>query len=248
VILELLTTALLAADPGWTSLFNGKDLTGWTPKISGHELGDNYKNTFRVENGVLKVSYDGYTAFENRFGHLFYKDKFSRYVIAVEYRFTGEQAPGGAGWATRNSGIMIHCQDPKTMTKDQDFPISIEVQLLGGLGKGPRTTANLCTPGTNVVMNGALETRHCINSTSKTFDGDQWVRVEVEVDGDRVVTHRVNGETVLTYEKPQVGGGNVNKHDPAVKVDGTPLKEGWISLQSESHPIEFRKVEIKRLN
>ena len=152
MILELLTTALLAADPGWTSLFNGKDLTGWTPKISGHELGDNYKNTFRVENGVLKVSYDGYTAFENRFGHLFYKDKFSRYVIAVEYRFTGEQAPGGAGWATRNSGIMIHCQDPKTMTKDQSFPVSLEAQFLGGLGKGARPTGNVCTPGTNIVL------------------------------------------------------------------------------------------------
>ena len=88
-------------------------------------------------------------------------------VIAAEYRFVGEQVQGGPAWAMRNNGLMLHAPDPKTMLKDQDFPISIEVQLLGGLGDGkPRTTANLCTPGTNVVMSGKLVTAHCINSTS----------------------------------------------------------------------------------
>jgi hypothetical protein len=169
-------------------------------------------------------------------------------VIAVEYRFVGEQAKDGPDWAFRNSGIMIHGQPVETMQKDQDFPISIEVQLLGGRGDGkPRPTANLCTPGTHVVRNGKLETAHCVNSASKTFDGDQWVRVEVEVHGDGVITHKVNGEAVLTYEKPQVGGGNVSKHDPAVKKDGQLLSGGSISLQSESHPVEFRKVELLNL-
>jgi len=232
----------------WIALFNGRDLDGWVPKITGYDVGVNFGNTFRVENGVLKVSYDQYDAFGGRFGHLFYKTPFSHYVIAVEYRFVGEQAKDGPDWAFRNSGIMIHGQPVETMQKDQDFPISIEVQLLGGRGDGkPRPTANLCTPGTNVVMNGKLETAHCVNSTSKTFDGDQWVRVEVEVHGDGVITHKVNGETVLTYEKPQVGGGNVSKHDPAVKKDGQLLSGGSISLQSESHPVEFRKVELLNL-
>jgi hypothetical protein len=201
-----------------------------------------------VENGVLKVAYDRYDAFGNRFGHLFYRTAFSHYVIAVEYRFTGEQAKGAPDWAFRNSGIMIHGQPVETMKKEQDFPISIEVQLLGGRGDGTsRSTANLCTPGTNVVMNGKLETRHCVDSTSKTFDGDQWVRVEVEVHGAGVITHRVNGEAVLSYEKPQIGGGNVANHDPAVKKDGQLLTGGSISLQSESHPVEFRKVELLNL-
>lgn len=232
----------------WMPLFNGKDLSGWTPKISGYGTGDNYANTFRVENGVLKVAYDKYEGpFNNRFGHLFYKDKFSHYILRLEYRFTGEQASGGPGWALRNSGIMLHCQDPKTMTKDQDFPISIEVQLLGGNGKDPRTTANLCTPGTNVVMDGKLVTTHCINSKSQTYHGDQWVRAEVEVHGSKSVRHVINGETVLTYEQPQIGGGSVSKHDPSVKQDGKLLEEGWIALQSESHPVEFRKVEILNL-
>lgn len=228
----------------WLPLFNGRDLDGWTPKIKGYELGVNFANTFRVEDGLLKVGYAGYDRFSNRFGHLFYRRSFSHYVVAVEYRFVGEQAPEGPSWALRNSGIMVHGQPAASILKDQDFPISIEVQLLGGSGAGERTTANLCTPGTHVVMKGALVTDHCVNSTSKTFHGDQWVRAEVEVHGDGAISHRVNGETVLSYEKPQIGGGVVSGHDPAVKQDGKLLSEGTISLQSESHPIEFRKVEL----
>ncbi len=231
----------------WRQLFNGKNLDGWTPKIRGQSYGDNYANTFRVVDGYLTVSYDGYEQFSEKFGHLHYKSPFSHYIIAVEYRFIGDQAKGGPGWATRNSGVMLHGQDPKTMGKDQDFPISIEAQLLGGLGKGPRTTANLCTPGTNVERDGKLFTPHCVNSSSDTFDGDQWVRVELEVHGGEYIEHRVNGKTVLRYEKPQIGGGNVSGHDPAVKSDGKILEGGWISLQSESHPVQFRKVEIMEL-
>jgi hypothetical protein len=232
----------------WIQLFNGKDLNDWQVKIAGYSLSENYGNTFRVEDGKIKVSYDQYDSFGVRYGHIFYKEKYAWYIIAAEYRFTGEQAKGGQGWATRNSGIMVHGQAPATMTKDQDFPISIEVQLLGGLGTGQRPTANLCTPGTHVVMNGKLFTIHCINSQSKTFNGDEWVRVEVMVLGDSLIRHIVNGDTVLTYTKPQIGGGNVLNADPAVKVDGKLLTEGFISLQSESHPIEFRKVELLNLS
>ncbi len=231
----------------WIQLFNGKDLKDWKVKIRGYALGDNFGNTFRVENGMMKVGYEKYDQYNERFGHIFYKQKFSHYLIAAEYRFIGDQCPGGPSWATRNSGIMLHCQSPESMGKDQDFPISIEAQLLGGLGKGPRTTLNLCTPGTNVEMDGKLFTPHCINSKSKTYDGDQWVRAEVLVDGDKQIKHMIDGQTVLSYEKPQIGGGNVSGHDPAVKKDGMLLTEGYISLQSESHPVEFRKVELLNL-
>jgi hypothetical protein len=231
----------------WIQLFNGKNLEGWTVKIAGHELGDNFGNTFRVQDGRMVVSYDQYPTFDAKFGHIFYRDTYSYYRIAVEYRFVGEQAKGGPSWALRNSGIMIHGQRPETMGKDQDFPISIEVQLLGGSGTGERTTANLCTPGTNVVIDGALFTTHCLNSKSKTYHGDQWVRVEAEVLGSGTITHFVNGDPVLRYEQPQIGGGNVINFDPAVKRDGTLLTGGSISLQSESHPVEFRKVELLNL-
>ena len=231
----------------WQQLFNGKDLKDWHVKITGYDLDDNFGNTFRVADGVMQVGYEKYDKFNDRFGHIFYKDKFSYYIIVAEYRFTGEQATGGANWATRNSGIMLHCQDPKTMGKNQDFPISIEAQLLGGLGKGPRSTLNLCTPGTNVEMDGKLFTPHCINSKSKTYDGDQWVRAEVEVRGNETIKHIIDGQVVLSYEKPQIGAGNVSGYDPKVKEDGKMLGEGYISLQSESHPVEFRKVELLNL-
>lgn len=231
----------------WKQLFNGKNLDGWQPKIRNYALNDNFANTFRVADGMMQVRYDGYSSFDEKFGHIFYKDKYSYYRIATEYRFVGDQAINGPGWATRNSGIMIHCQAPETMGKDQDFPISVEVQLLGGLDKGKRTTCNLCTPGTNVFYQDKLDKRHCINSTSQTYNGDQWVRAEVLVLGDSLIQHFINGEKVLEYTKPQTGGGNVSGHDPSLMVEGKLLAEGYISLQSESHPVDFRKVELLNL-
>lgn len=235
------------AKEDWIQLFNGKDLNDWLPKITGYPLNENFGNTFRVENGVMKVSYDQYTEFGERFGHIFYREPFSYYRIRVEYRFTGPQAPKGPAWARKNSGIMVHCQSPQSMGKDQDFPISIEVQLLGGLGEGDRPTLNVCTPGTNIVMNGKLETRHCIQSKSKTYDGDGWVTAEARVLGDAEIAHLAEGQEVLRYNLPQVGGGSVKNYDPNAKKDGTLLRGGYISLQSESHPIEFRKVELLNL-
>ena len=248
----ILMVALLAcqgsqtqtSDRGWIQLFNGKDLNDWTVKITGYPAGENFANTFRVEDGMMKVSYEGYDQFEEKFGHIFFRKKYSWYLLGVEYRFVGDQAAGGPGWAVRNSGAMLHCQDPRTMLKDQDFPISVEVQFLGGNGKDERTTANLCTPGTNVVIDGKLFTNHCLSSTSKTYHGDQWVRVEVLVLGDSLMEHIVEGQTVLKYEQPQIGAGNVINYDESVKKDGMLLRGGYIALQSESHPVEFRKVEL----
>ena len=235
----------------WIQLFNGRDLADWSPKFAHHDLGENFNDTFRVEDGLLKVRYDKWQTFTDEFGHLFYKEPFSSYLLAAEYRFVGEQVKTqrtDLAWAIRNNGLMIHSPAPKTMLKDQDFPISIEVQLLGGLSNGkPRSTANLCTPGTNVVMNGVLHTAHCTNSTSKTYDGDQWVRVEVLAHGDENIKHIVEGQTVLEYSKPQIGGGAASPTNPAVKVDGTPLPGGFISLQAETAPIDFRKVELLNL-
>lgn len=243
----IITNSANAQQRKWKQLFNGKDLTGWTVKIKGHPYKDNFGNTFRVENGVMKVSYDQYDEFHDQFGHIFYKTPYSYYLLAVEYRFVGEQVKGGPGWAYKNSGIMLHCQNPATMHVDQDFPISIEDQLLGGDSTGERSTCNVCTPGTNIEMDGKLITQHCINSSSKTFRNEEWVRAEVLVLGDSVIKQIVNGDTVLVYQKPQLGGGNVSDYDPAVKKDGLLLKSGYISLQSESHPVEFRKVEIINL-
>ncbi|WP_086542831.1 3-keto-disaccharide hydrolase [Algoriphagus antarcticus] len=233
-----------AKKPKWQTLFNGKDIDDWSIKIRTHELNDNFANTFRVEDGLMKVRYDGYDQFDKQYGHIFYKEPFSNYLLQVEYRFVGEQANGGEGWATRNSGAMLHSQDPKTMLKDQDFPISIEAQFLGGNGKDKRTTCNLCTPGTNVEMDGKLFTPHCINSTSETYHGDQWVTANFIVLGNGDVHHLVGQDTVISYSKAQIGGGNVNPVDLKIKVDGQMISGGYISLQSESHPIDFRTVRL----
>ena len=228
----------------WIKLFNGKNLDGWTVKIKDHPVNDNFGNTFRVENGVLKVSYDQYDGkFKEQFGHLFYKKQFSAYLLSVEYRFTGDQIKDGPGWAFRNSGLMLHGQTPESMTLDQDFPISLEAQLLGGNGKDDRTTLNLCTPGTNVVMDGKLFTPHCFNSSSKTYHGDQWVKAEVLVLGDSIFKHIVQGDTVLVYNKPQYDGRDKWVKQAGLQ-DGALISKGTISLQSESHPVEFRKVEL----
>jgi hypothetical protein len=252
-LLILFAAAALAQNDAnrkeWIQLFNGKNLDGWIVKITGYPLGENYANTFRVEKGVLEVSYDQYSEFGDRFGHMFYnKRKFSHYVVAAEYRFVGEQVKGGPDWAFRNNGIMFHCQAPETMGKDQDFPVSFEAQLLGGKNTGERSTANVCTPGTEIFRNGEMVKSHCFNSTSQTYRGDQWVRVEVEVLGSERVRHMIDGKTVVEYGKLQIGGGNVNHFDPAVKKDGAPLGEGYIAVQAESHPTEFRKIEVLDLS
>ena len=251
LVVLLGVSAAARAEQPWRPLFNGRDLDGWTPKIRGEKFGDNYGDTFRVEDGVLKVVYDPakYPTFGNKYGHLFYKEPFARYRLRIEYRFTGEQCAGGEDWALRNSGVMIHGEDPAAMPIDKDFPASIEVQFLGGAATGERTTANLCTPGTHVVMDGKLFTPHCTSSKSKTYRGDQWVTVEIEVDGNTKIRHIIDGETVLEYEQPQLDPKDARaKESLAAKGGDKQLSGGTISLQSESHPVEFRKVEIQLLD
>ncbi len=231
----------------WTPLFNGKNLDGWKVKIKGYELGENHADTFRVEDGVMKVSYDKYEKFDRTFGHIFFEKPYSNYVLRVEYRFTGDQVPGGPGWAFRNSGIMLHGQSPESMGKDQDFPVSIEVQLLGGDGTKDRTTGNVCTPGTHIVMDGKLVKSHCIDSTSKTYHGDQWVTIEVEVHGNKLVRHKIDGKTIFEFTEPQLDENDAIGKKLIEKNGGKMLSGGSISLQAESHPVEFRKVEIRQI-
>lgn len=236
------------ANSDWVQLFNGRDLTGWTPKVAGHEAGDNYANTFRVKDGLLSVAYDDYDGdFRGRFGHLFYNEPFSNYLLRVEYRIVGDQYAGAENWALANSGIMIHGQSPESMTREQRFPVSIECQLLAANPPATRPTANVCTPGTHIVLDGKLHTDHCTNSRSKTYPLDEWVTVELEVRGNQLIRHQVNGQTVFEYSDPQLDPKDADAK--RLLEAGAPLHltSGTISLQSESHPVEFRKVELRRL-
>jgi hypothetical protein len=231
-----------AAD--WQVIFNRRNLDGWVVKLAHHDLGDNYADTFRVDNEVIRVMYDKYGEFGTRFGHLFYKQRLSHYVLALEYRFFGEQVKGGPAYARLNSGVMVHSQAPETILKDQDWPISVEAQFLAG----GRTTMNVCTPGTEIFMKGAMVKAHCTNSTSRIYGDDDWVAVEVEVLGSDRVRHIIAGQTVLQYEKPTIGGGVATGFDPAIKKDGTVLDDGYIGLQAESQPVEFRNIRLLNLS
>ena len=261
LLLQTLIPAFAQPKPNqrdWEQLFNGKDLSGWDIKIAGHAVNDNYLDTYRVENGMIRISYDKYKNFDKKFGHMYFNKPYSHYIVRFTYRFVGEQTPGGAVWNVRNSGVMVHSQSAKSNSLNQDFPVSLEVQMLGGLGKGPRHTANLCTPGTQVYMNGKLNPAHCIDSKSKTYDGDQWITIDAVVLGDSIVHHIIEGDTVLTYQRLEVGGGfvsgqydfkfaGIDNGDYWMARQNTPLGSGYIALQAESHPIDFRRVELLNL-
>ena len=243
----------------WTSLFNGINLDGWDIKIADHELGVNFQNTFVVEDSMIRVSYDEYEAFNDAFGHIYYKTPFSHYKIKFDYRFVGEQLKGGASWNVRNSGIMFHSQSAASNEIGQGFPVSVELQLLGGLGEGERTTGNVCTPGTAVSMGDTVNYNHCINSSSKTYHGDQWVHCEAIVLGGEEMIFMIEGDTVLRFQEPQLGGGYLSEEykgldwdqfkinrDKQMWIDkaGTILTEGYIALQAESHPIDFKNISL----
>jgi hypothetical protein len=232
----------------WIQLFNGKDLNNWIVKIHHHETGVNFGNTFRAEDGMVKVRYDQYGDFNDQFAHLYYKQPFSKFHLKLEYRFTGELQKGAPSYTLLNSGVMFHSQDPRTMPKEQNWPISVEMQFLAGLDDGkPRPTGNMCSPGTEIVYNDKLYNGHCLNSTSKTYDRNEWVRAELIVWGDSLITHIINGDTVLQYSKPTMGGGVVTGYDSTLWHPGKPLTSGYIALQSEGQPIDFRNIELRNL-
>ncbi|MCA0132501.1 3-keto-disaccharide hydrolase [Winogradskyella alexanderae] len=236
----------LPDEENWINLLEKNNLDDWTVKVKGYPAGENYNNTFKLENGVLKVDYSGYNdEFNNRFGHIYYKEPFSNYKLRLDYRFIGNQVADAASWAFKNSGVMIHCENPNQISLNQNFPVSIEVQLLGGDGTNDRPTANLCTPGTHVEIDNELVTNHCINSNSLTYHDEQWVKLEIEVYSDSLVKHFINGEKVMEYTNLIYGGEFAS--DASVPLEGEPVKSGYISLQSESHPIEFKNIELLEL-
>ena len=261
VALAGLTLALTAggtqAAEKWRPIFNGRNLDGWVPKVNHHPLGENWRDTFLVRDGVLVVSYAKYDRFSDQFAHLIYRTPYSSYRLRFEYRFMGPQTPGAPAWAVRNSGVMIHGQAPEAMGLNQSFPVSVEAQLLGGAPGETRPTGNVCTPGTTVSMDGAPMKEHCRNSQAPTFQDGEWVRFEVEVHGARLVRQIVNGQPVMEYGDIHLDPteykrfGNIDPGDPkaaALVAKGTaPLDRGYISLQGEGHPVEFRKIEILKL-
>jgi 3-keto-disaccharide hydrolase len=237
-----------AADDGFKPLFNGKDLTGWTIKIAGRPLGENYLDTFRVEDGILKVNYDQWQKFDRHFGHLYSNQPYSNYILRLEYRFTGKSPEDAPPWAKLNSGVMIHSQSPLSMTLEQEFPASMEFQFLAAGASAGKQTGNVCTPGTNLEMNGKLLEDHIIDAKSKFYPLEEWVNVEVEVHGNQEVIHRINGQEVLRYQHPQLDPRDESAQ--RLLAAGAPLQLsfGHIALQAESQPVWFRNIRIRQLD
>lgn len=233
-------------DGKWISIFNGKDLDGWTPKVTGYKAGENPLDLFRVENGILEVNYSKYDRFNNRFGHLFYKEKLSSYILHVEYRFHGELLADAPAYCYRNSGVMIHSQSPESMDIKQNWPISVEIQLLGSTDSVKQKTANICTPGTTVFFKGSLTNEHCISSTSKYFYDNEWVNLDIIVHQGKAISMVIDRDTVLVVSHPQIGGYLLPENYPV--PTGTVLEDGYIALQAEGTNIDFRKVELKILD
>ena len=232
----------LAPDPSWQSIFDGETLTGWTPKITGQALGEDAGNIFRVEDGALVVSYDAYDTFSGEFGHLFYDQPLSDFRLRVTYAFGDAQLPDGPTWAFMNSGVMVHAQAPDTMREDQYFPVSIEAQFLGQSDPtSARTTANMCSPGTHVVIDGVLTKQHCVDSQVRARATDEWVVFEIEVRGGNLIALSIDGEEAMRLTGPEFDAA-----DPDVQRLGLsgPVTQGYIALQAESHAVRFKDIEL----
>jgi hypothetical protein len=233
----------------WQSIFNGRNLDGWVMKINHHPAGENWRDTFQAKDGVLRVDYSQYPRFNDEYGHLIYKTPLSHYRLRLEYRFMGPSPPGAQAWAVRNSGVMIHGQAPEAMALDQPYPIAVEAQLLGGTPGATRPTGAVCTPGTTVSIGGVPQKAHCIDSNAPTFQDGQWVKFEVEVHGARLVRHFVNGEKVMEYGDIKLDPSEFKRFANVEPGDAkvAPLDHGYVSLQAESGPVEFRRIELMRL-
>lgn len=216
------------ADETWIQIFNGKNLHGWTPKFVGYDLGINFRNTFVVRDGLLTVCYDNYKSWQNNIGHLFYKDEFSHYVLRMEYRFVGRQVKDAPEFSVPNSGLILHGQSAESMSRKQERPASLETKLLGGHRAVQDERENL-------AINALVSDANTNELEGKHGQGDQWTCVEIEVHGGDVIRHKSGGQLITEYKKPRLS-------------DGSPLVGGTIALQASSHPIQFRKIELKVLD
>ncbi|MEO0338189.1 MAG: DUF1080 domain-containing protein [Bacteroidota bacterium] len=231
----------------WIPIFNGKDLSGWSTKFTGEAYGVNYLNTFQVKEGKLVASYTAYDTFDNNFGHIFYEEKLSYYKLRLEYRFLGDPVPGAPVWAFRNSGVKYHTPHPSELPLDQVLLVAVEAQLLGGDGEKQRFTGNVCTAGTHIEISDSLVTQHCTNSNYPAINDTTWVQMELEVHGSEKVVHRINGQVVLEYTRPQFD--DTDEFAQKLMEKGYPriINEGYIALQAEGHPVEFRNIELMKL-
>ncbi|MEC3909214.1 DUF1080 domain-containing protein [Sphingobium sp. CR2-8] len=248
-IMGLLTGAAPAPDARWEPIFDGKSLDGWTPKITGRAVGEDPLHMFVVQDGAIRVSHANYKSFNGEFGHLFWKAPLKAFRVRFEYRLFGQSLPGIKVWQSTNSGLMFHAQAPETMRRDQDFPVSLEMQLLATPRPTEEPSGNVCTPGTTVVFQGKRDPRHCILSSAPLLPAGRWTKAELEVLPSGQVTHFIDGKPVLQYSDIELDP-DYEDAKPLIAAAGgvLSLKQGYIALQGEGHPIEFRHIALQRID
>lgn len=233
----------------WRPIFDGRTLDGWTPKIAGYPVGENFADTFVVRDEAIVVSYAGYEGkFGGKFGHLFYKTPFKAYRLRLNYRVLDPPLPDTPAWARSNSGVMFASQSPQSMSLRQPFPMSVEFQVLGRDGDAPRPTGAVCTPGTSITFDGIKAKEHCVpSSTAPTIANGTWTSLELEVLPNGQVTQKINGAVVHRYADVALDPSDSFAAVAKPYFETHSATEGYIALQSEGHPIEFKDIEVQEL-
>lgn len=234
-----LTLLPATSTDGWVNLFNGKDLTGWVPLIHKSKVGENYMDTFRADsvNKVIRIAYDKYPnqSFDGRIGNLYYNKRLTNYRVRVTYRFIEPQAKNPVSWGRNNSALMIFAVDPYTITGDPQLPPMIELQLLGSPSAGGTTSPNYCDLG---GMSMQQHSARCGNNGSGKAPNpaNQWTTVEAEV--------HVTGVTKV-FQLPDTTNPAQTMSGP--RYMNQAVTGGFVALQSESQPIEFKDILLKEL-
>jgi hypothetical protein len=256
LLLSGCTSTPTSTKPAWQPLFDGKTLNGWTTKIVGYPAGEDPLETFRVKDGAIVINYDKYGGdMQARWAHLFYNQSFKFYKLSLEYRFVGEdmQPLRPTQW---NSGVLYHAQSPQSMSLNQPYPVSAEAQILGTFAApyrdgGPRMTSSACGLGTALSYGGVV-TDDCFKSRVPTKPNDQWVLFELEVLPEGVINHYIDGKLAVTYDHLLLDTSDARKRFPSQQMidaqgGNRELTSGYITFQSEGHPVEFRNIKIMEL-
>jgi len=208
----------LGANPKTDSLFNGKDLSGWSMDIPAHDKKPELPKSFIVRDGML-------VSLGKPFGHLLTDKEYENYRLIAEYRFAGK--PG-------NCGILVHASKLRNLYKM--YPKSIEVQMNHThAGDFWCIVEDIKVPDM-IKRRGAKEkwgitegkARRILNLT----DGSEkpvgeWNRMKIECLGDEV--------------KVWVNGNLVN-HGYSCTA-----KKGKLSIQAEGSEVEFRRLDLSAI-
>jgi hypothetical protein len=220
---------------GTEGLFNGRDLSGWCVALEGRRPGEDPNGVFRVSDGVMRVSGE-------ETGGIVSEKSYRDYVLRVEYRWVGKSVGSRLGMAA-DTGVLYHSQG-EMFAWNGLWMRSFECNILRGRtgdfiivsDKGAPVRYAATVEGRVVADEANISNWFRLGSWANTEDTPdvfperrygEWNRLEIVCDGSRV-EHWLND--VLVFEAENL----------------TP-SQGRIQIQSEGHPVEFRRIDLKAL-